>query len=267
MKQDVLRRNNVKVTGNGSKTMLFAHGFGCDQNMWRFIVPAFENEYKIVLFDYVGCGKSDLSAYNQERYNSLNGYAQDILEICEVLDLNDVVLVAHSVSGMIGALACIEESHRFSEIIFVCPSPRYINDADYLGGFSREEIEGLLDVMDNNFIGWASFLAPVVMKNPENPELTEELEKSFCSIDPVITRNFARVTFFSDNRKDLHKIKVRSLILQCSDDAIAPDEVGSYMQKNLNDATLKRMRATGHCPHMSNPSETIELMQEFLVAG
>lgn len=267
MKQDILERNNVVVKGNGSQTLLFAHGFGCDQNMWRFITPAFEDEYKIVLFDYVGCGKSDLAAYNEERYSTLNGYAQDVIEICDALNLQQVIFVGHSVSGMIGALASIESPKLFSRIVFVCPSPRYINDSGYLGGFSREEIEGLLDVMDNNFIGWASFLAPVVMKNPEQPELIEELEKSFCSIDPVITKKFAEVTFFSDNRRDLQKIQVPSLILQCSEDAIAPDEVGDYMQQNVRDSKLRKMQATGHCPHMSHPEETIQLIKEFLMAG
>jgi len=267
MKQDIIQRNNVKVLGNGSQTMLFAHGFGCDQNMWRFIVPAFEDKYKIVLFDYVGCGKSDLTTYNEERYSTLNGYAQDVLEICDALNLKDVIYIGHSVSGMIGALASIKAPELFSKIVFICPSPRYINDADYLGGFSHEEIEGLLDVMDNNFIGWASFLAPVVMKNPENPELTAELEESFCSIDPKITKKFAEVTFFSDNRRDLEKIKTPSLILQCSDDAIAPDEVGEYMLQHVRGSKLKKMQATGHCPHMSNPQETIKLIEEFLIAG
>ena len=267
MQENVIARNNVKVFGSGNKTILFAHGFGCDQNMWRFITPAFESDFKIVLFDYVGCGKSDLGAYNSERYSALNGYAQDIIEICDTLQLRDVLFVGHSVSCMIGLLASIERPQLFNNLVFVCPSPRYMNDGDYVGGFEKQDLEGLMDVMDNNFLGWASFLAPVVMKNEDQPELAEELEKSFCSIDPVITRKFAEVTFFSDNRKDLKNLKVPSLILQCSDDAIAPDEIGEYMVRHVHGSTLKKMHATGHCPHMSHPDETIALIKEFLLAS
>ena len=265
--QNIIERNNVRIFGKGNKTLMFAHGFGCDQNMWRFITPAFENEYQIVLFDYVGCGKSDLAAYNTERYSALNGYAQDVVEICDALQLRDILFVGHSVSCMIGLLASVERPELFHNMVFVCPSPRYMNDEDYVGGFEKQDLEGLMDVMDNNFIGWASFLAPVVMKNDDQPELAEELEKSFCSIDPKITRKFAEVTFFSDNRKDLKNLKVPSLILQCSEDAIAPDEIGEYMLHNVNGSTLKKMQATGHCPHMSHPDETISLIKEFLLAG
>jgi sigma-B regulation protein RsbQ len=263
---DILKRNNVNATGKGIKTILFAHGFGCDQNMWRFITPAFENDYRIVLFDYVGCGKSDISAYNPDRYNNLNGYAQDIIDICETLDLTDIIFVGHSVSSMTGMLASIHKPGLFSSIVMIGPSPRYINDAAYFGGFEKKDLEGLFDVMDNNYIGWANFLAPVVMKNPEQPQLTKELEESFCSTDPKITRKFAEVTFFSDNRHDLSKLKVPSLILQCSEDAIAPDEVGEYTFKNMPGSTYIKMKATGHCPHMSHPDETIALIQNYLTA-
>ena len=264
---DVLKRNNVKVTGAGTQPMLFAHGFGCDQNMWRHVAPAFEKDYKIVLFDYVGTGKSDLSAYDPERYGSLEGYAKDILEICEALDLRDVILVGHSVSSMIGVIAIREMPDRFSNLIMVGPSPRYINDApDYVGGFERADIEGLLDMMDKNYIGWANFLAPAIMKNSEHPELAEELTESFCSTDPVIARRFAEATFFADNRADLAAVSVPSLILQCSEDIIAPVDVGNYLHKNLPGSTLRVMKATGHCPHMSHPEETIELMKEYLAS-
>jgi sigma-B regulation protein RsbQ len=264
---DVLVRNNVKVLGAGSQPMLFAHGFGCDQNMWRFLTPAFERDYKLVLFDYVGSGKSDLSAYDEQRYSTLDGYAQDVLEICEALDLRDVIFVGHSVSGIIGALAAIREPKRFSRLVFISPSPRYINDGEYVGGFDRADIEGLLDLMDRNFIGWASFLAPVVMGNTDRPELGAELQESFCSTDPKIARRWAETTFFGDNRGDLPRVPVPSLILQCSEDAIAPVEVGTYMHRVTPDSTLRMMKATGHCPHVSHPEETIAAMKEYLAAG
>ncbi|HYC58772.1 MAG TPA: alpha/beta hydrolase [Thermoanaerobaculia bacterium] len=264
---DIIQRNNVKVRGNGARTMLFAHGFGCDQNMWRFITPAFEKDYRLVLFDYVGCGHSDLSAFDETRYSTLDGYAQDVLDVCAALDLRDVIFVGHSVSSMIGVLAAKREPHRFSHLIMVSPSPRYINDTGYLGGFERAEIEGLLELMDRNFIGWANFLAPVVMKNPERPELGAELEASFCSTDPKMARRFATTTFFSDNRADLAEVPVPSLILQCAEDAIAPVEVGHYVHRNVPSSTLRLMKATGHCPHMSHPEETIAAMQEYLAAN
>jgi sigma-B regulation protein RsbQ len=264
---DVLKRNNVNVSGRGTQPMLFAHGFGCDQNMWRFVVPAFENDYRIVLFDYVGSGKSDLSAYDPARYATLDGYASDILAICEALDLRDVILVGHSVSSMVGLLAAKRQPERFAKLIMVGPSPRYINDTDYAGGFEREEIEGLLDMMDKNFIGWASFLAPVIMKNTDRPELGQELQESFCSTDPKIARRFAEVTFFSDNRADLAESRVPSLILQCSEDAIAPLEVGKYLARQLPKSTLRILRATGHCPHLSHPEETIEAIRDYLRAA
>jgi sigma-B regulation protein RsbQ len=248
--------------------MMFAHGFGCDQNMWRFVTPAFEDDYQIVLFDYVGSGKSDLQAYSPERYSNLDGYAEDVLDICAALELKDAIYVGHSVSSVVGMLASIREPERFERLILVGPSPCYINDPPaYVGGFERADIEGLLDVMEKNYIGWANFLAPVVMKNQERPELTRELEESFCSTDPKIARRFAEATFFSDNRSDLPKVKTPSLIMQCSEDAIAPLEVGEYLQRHLPQSTLRVMKATGHCPHMSHPEETIQLIKEYLTAA
>ena len=268
MTRSIFARNNVRVFGKGTQPMLFAHGFGCDQNMWRFVTPAFEDEYRIVLFDYVGSGKSDLGAYSPERYGSLEGYTQDVLDICAGLDLEDVIFVGHSVSGVVGMLASIREPGRFARLILVGPSPRYINDApDYVGGFERADIEGLLDVMEKNYIGWANFLAPVVMKNGERPELTRELEESFCSTDPKIARRFAEATFFSDNRDDLRKVTTPSLIMQCSEDAIAPLEVGEYLHRHLPGSVLRVLRATGHCPHMSHPEETVQVIREYLAAA
>jgi sigma-B regulation protein RsbQ len=262
---EILKRNNVKVSGSGSQPMMFAHGFGCDQNMWRFVAPTFEPDYKVILFDYVGSGRSEIGAFSPERYRDLGGYARDVVEICDALDVSDVIFVGHSVSSVIGMLASIERPELFKQLIMVGPSPRYINDLpDYVGGFERPDIEGLLDMMDKNYIGWANFLAPVIMKNQERPELTDELEKSFCSTDPEIARRFAEATFFADNRDDLKHVSVPSLIMQCSDDAVAPLEVGDYLHRNLSQSTLRVMKATGHCPHMSHPKETIETIREYL---
>jgi sigma-B regulation protein RsbQ len=266
MTSNVLARNNVKVFGRGSQPMLFAHGFGCDQNMWRYLTPAFEDDYRIVLFDYVGSGQSDLGAYDPERYSRLDGYAQDVLDVVEALDLKDIVFVGHSVSSMIGALAAIREPDRFSRLIMVGPSPRYINDVGYVGGFERADIEGLLDMMEKNYLGWASYLGPAIMQNADRPELGKELEASFCSTDPNIARRFAEATFFADNRADLPQVKTPSLIMQCAEDIVAPREVGEYLRRNLPASTMRLMRATGHCPHMSHPQETIEIMKEYLGA-
>ncbi|MBD2079785.1 alpha/beta fold hydrolase [Leptolyngbya sp. FACHB-17] len=265
MASTILTRNHVTIHGQGDQPMLFAHGFGCDQNMWRFVTPDLENAHKLVLFDYVGSGKSDLNAYNIERYSNLNGYVEDVLEICEALNLTDVIFVGHSVSSIIGILASIQAPQYFSRLILVCPSPCYINDLpDYLGGFDRSDIEGLLDLMEKNYIGWANFLAPMIMQNKERPELINELETSFCSTDPVIAHRFAEVTFFSDNRRDLLKVSIPSLILQCSEDAIAPIEVGQYVHRYLHRSELRIMQATGHCPHMSHPQESLDLIKDYL---
>lgn len=264
MDQDVILRNNVKVFGRGTQPMLFAHGFGCDQNMWRFITPHFEDDYRIVLFDYVGSGHSDLHAYDSTRYGSLEGYARDVLDVVHALDLRDIVFVGHSVSSMIGILAANEEPDRFERLVLIGPSPRYINDGQYVGGFERKDIDGLFEMMDHNFIGWANFLAPAIMKNPDRPELGAELTESFCSTDPVIARRFAEATFLADNRSDLAGVSVPSLILQCSDDMVAPTAVGEYLHDQLKDSTFRMMKAVGHCPHMSDPEETVALMKDYL---
>ena len=265
MTEAILSRNNVQVWGDGTQPMVFAHGFGCDQNMWRYITPAFENVYQMVLFDYVGSGKSDVAAYDPARYSSLEGYAQDLLDICHELQLRDVVLVAHSVSCMIGILAAKREPDLFSRLVLIGPSPRYINDPpDYVGGFERSDIEGLLQMMDRNFLGWANFLAPVIMKNPDRPELTEELQGSFCSTDPMIARRFAEATFLADNRADLDGLQTPALIVQCSEDVIAPAAVGHYVHAHLPGSEFRQLAATGHCPHMSHPDETISVIREYL---
>ena len=262
---DVLARNNVNISGRADgQPMVFAHGFGCDQNMWRFVTPAFEDDYRIVLFDHVGSGNSDWSAYERDRYGSLGGYARDVLEICGALDLTDVVFVGHSVSAMIGALAAVAEPERFAALVMVGPSPRYINEGDYVGGFSRSDIEGLLDSLDSNYLGWSSAMAPVIMGNPDRPQLGAELTASFCRTDPEIARHFAGVTFLSDNRADLEHVTVPTLVLQCSEDVIAPLPVGGYVHDRIAGSELVLLRATGHCPNLSAPEETVAAIQEFL---
>jgi sigma-B regulation protein RsbQ len=244
--------------------MLFAHGFGCDQNMWRYVWPRFEEDYRVVLFDHVGAGGSDLSAYDAERYSSLQGYADDVLEICRELDLEDVVFVGHSVSAMIGVLAAAAEPGRFARLVLVGPSPRYIDTQGYVGGFAEEDIRDLLASMDSNYLGWSSQMAPVIMGNEERPALGEELTESFCRTDPEIARRFAKVTFLSDNRADLAKVSTPSLVLQASDDAIAPEEVGRFVARELPDSRLVLLDAVGHCPNLSAPDETAEAIAEFL---
>jgi sigma-B regulation protein RsbQ len=264
---DPLRRNNVKLTGNPQgRPMVFAHGFGCDQNMWRHVAPAFEADHHVVLFDHVGAGGSDLSAYHRGKYDSLDGYASDVLEILEALGLEDVVFVGHSVSAMIGVLAARREPRRFRSLVLVGPSPRYINDAEagYVGGFERADIEGLLESLDSNYLGWSSAMAPVIMGNPERPELGTELANSFCRTDPEIASHFARVTFLSDNRADLAGVNVPALVLQCSQDPIAPHAVGAYVQRQMPNSRMVLMKATGHCPNLSAPAETVAAIREFL---
>jgi sigma-B regulation protein RsbQ len=262
---NVLVRNNVQIVGRGTRPLMFAHGFGCDQNMWRFLTPAFEDQYRVILFDYVGSGRSDLRAYDRARYSNLQGYAEDVLEICAALQLEKVTFVGHSVSCMIGLLASIRQPELFERLILIGPSPCYVNHPpDYVGGFERSDIEELLGMMEKNYIGWASFFAPAVMQNAEHPELAEELEGSFCSTDPKTALQFARTTFFADNRSDLPKVTVPSLVMQCAEDIIAPLEVGQYVSRQLPQSTLHLMQATGHCPHMSHPAETISVIQNYL---
>jgi sigma-B regulation protein RsbQ len=260
----VLRRHNVNVTGAGSEAMVFAHGFGCDQNMWRFIAPAFADRYRIVLFDHVGAGGSDLSAYDPEKYASLNGYAEDVIELCQELGIQDGVFVGHSVSAMIGVLASKKASDLFDRLVLVGPSPRYINDGEYVGGFTGGQVEELLEFLDSNHMGWSQTMAPVIMANPDRPGLSEELTNSFCRTDPEIAKRFARTTFLSDNRADLAGVQARSLILQCSEDVIAPPCVGEYVHRSIPGSEFVLLNATGHCPNLSAPEETIAAMRAFL---
>ena len=266
MRDDVLQRHAVRVSGRGDgQPIVFAHGFGCDQTLWRFITPAFESDYRVVTFDYVGAGASDRKAYDGQRYASLQGYADDILEICRAMELRDVVLVGHSVSATVAILASIAEPDRFSDLVLITPSPRYVDDPpDYRGGFSAADIDGLLQMMDVNATGWAAYLAPIVMGNPERPALAADLETTFCSIDPVMARQFAEVTFRADNRPDLAKVTTPSLIVQCAHDAVAPMEVGEYMHRALRNSRMTVIDAVGHCPHVSHPRETIEAIGAYL---
>src|SRR3984885_6546005 len=262
---DVLTRNNVTVGGQvDGQPLVFAHGYGCDQNMWRFVAPAFGGQYRTVLFDFVGAGGSDLSAYDLQRYSSLDGYAADVIDVVRALDLHDVIFVGHSVSAMIGVLAAAREPDRFGTLVLVAPSPRYIDDDAYVGGFSEQDIEGLLVSLESNYLGWSSAMAPVIMGNPDRPELGAELTASFCRTDPEIQKRFARATFLSDNRADLARVKLPTLVLQCSDDPIAPDAVGAYVHAQIPGSTLVRLQATGHCPNLSAPAETVAAVGPFV---
>jgi sigma-B regulation protein RsbQ len=262
---DIRRRNNVTITGpaNGPVVVL-AHGFGCDQNLWRLAVPVLAKHYQVVLFDYVGSGGSDLAAWSQEQYSSLQGYARDVVEVCEELDLEGAVFVGHSVSATVGVLATQMAPERIGALVMVAPSPRYIDDEGYRGGFSAEDIDELLASLDSNYLGWSSAMAPVIMGNPERPELGQELTNSFCATDPDIARVFARTTFLSDSREDLKSVAVPTLVLECSQDVIAPREVGAFVHAAIPLSRLVTLDATGHCPQLSAPEATTEAILDFL---
>jgi sigma-B regulation protein RsbQ len=265
---DVQSRNNVVVTGRqDGPAVLLAHGFGCDQNMWRLVVPALAEQFRVVLFDYVGSGRSDLTAWSGERYASLEGYAQDVLEICRELDLRNVTFVGHSVSAMVGVLATVAEPERFAKLVMIGPSPRYTDEGEYQGGFSEADIAELLESLDSNYLGWSAAMAPVIMGNPERPELGQELTNSFCATDPDIARVFARTTFLSDSRADLEKVSVPTLVLECSQDVIAPQGVGAYVQRSIPGSSLVTLDATGHCPQLSAPEATTQAVLSFLGSG
>ena len=261
---NILRRNNVKVIGEGAETIVFAHGFGCDQNTWRSIISGFKNNYRIVLFDHVGAGKSDLDAYDQDKYSSLNGYATDLLDIFEALKIDKSIYVGHSVSAMIGLLAANRKPSYFKKMIFIGPSACYINDPTYDAGMEREDLDSLLDVMDSNYLGWSKMMAPKIMGNDDNPILGEELSNSFCATDPVIAKKFARTTFLSDNRKDLPLLKIESLSLQTHEDLLAPEAASQYIYENTPSNTRVVINATGHCPHLSAPQEVINAIKLYL---
>ncbi len=262
---DVRARNNVTWLGpDDGRVVILSHGFGCDQNMWRLVAPTLAKEHRVVLFDHVGAGRSDLSAWREDRYASLAGYADDVLQICTDLDLRDVAFVGHSVSAMIGVLAANRRPDLFAGLVLVTPSPRYIDDFGYRGGFSHADIDELLESLDSNYLGWSRAMAPVIMGNPDRPELGEELTNSFCRTDPAIARSFARATFLSDNRADLATVSVPTLVLECEQDVIAPRTVGAFVHDQIRGSSLVTLDATGHCPQLSAPEQTAAGIEAFL---
>lgn len=263
----MIRRHNVHVSGReGARPIVFAHGFGCDQTMWRHVAPAFEGDHRVVVYDLMGLGGSDISQYSTERYASLDGHADDLVALLEALDLRDAVFVGHSVSSMVGVLAVVRGSHRIGALVMVGPSPRYIDDpaADYVGGFGEADIDELLESLESNYLGWSSATAPLIVGNADRPELGEELTATFCRADPAVARDFARATFLSDNRGDLARVDVPTLVMQCTDDVIAPDAVGEYVAANIAGSSYRKLNATGHCPNLSAPAETIAAIRDFL---
>jgi sigma-B regulation protein RsbQ len=261
---DVYAKNNVRVVGNADgPALLLAHGFGCDQNLWRLVVERLSPDFRIVLFDHVGAGRSDPSAWDAERYASLNGYASDVLDIVRELDLHDVVFVGHSVAAMIGVLAVAAQPDRFAKLILLTPSPRYLDDDGYRGGFTRADIDELLDSLESNYLGWSQAMAPVIMGTPDRPELGDELTDSFCRTDPAKALVFARTTFLSDNRSDLARVSVPTLVIECAHDTLAPREVGNYVRQHIAGSTIVTLDATGHCPHLSAPEATAEAIAAF----
>jgi sigma-B regulation protein RsbQ len=264
---DIRRRNNITVTGReDGPVLLLAHGFGCDQNMWRLVLPLLTEDFRVVLFDYVGSGQADPTAWSEQRYSSLDGYATDVLEVCEELDLREVTFVGHSVSAVIGVLAAARAPERFSRLVMVAPSPRYIDEDGYRGGFSAEDIGELLESLESNYLGWSATMAPVIMGNADRPELGEELTTSFCATDPDMARVFARTTFLSDSRDELKTVAMPTLVLECTQDVIAPREVGAYVHAAIPGSRLVTLNATGHCPQLSAPQATAEAITDFIKA-
>jgi len=264
----VRSRNNVNVQGDGrgKPSLVFAHGFGCDQNMWRLLAPGYCGRFRCVTFDLVGSGKSDLAAYDRVKYDSLHGYASDLIEVVDEFAAEPVLFVGHSVSAMIGVLAAQRRPDLFAGHVMIGPSPCYINDGDYVGGFTRQDIDSLLDTLESNYLGWASAMAPAIMGSPEQPELGRELTESFCRTDPEIAKQFARVTFLSDNRADIPRVAAPVLIVQSTEDLIAPVAVGEYLHRTLPKSMLRVVDNVGHCPHLSAPSASTAAMDEFLAS-
>jgi sigma-B regulation protein RsbQ len=262
---DILKRNNVQIIGEGERTLIFAHGYGGDQNAWRFITDAFKETFKIILFDFVGCGKSDHSAFNAEKYKTLRGFSQDVLDICEVLQVENAVYVGHSVSSMIGLLAAIERPESFKQLVFIGPSACYLTDGDYAGGINPVELEALFEVMDNNYQGWARSMAPAVMGNADRPELGEQFADDWADYNPEVAKNFVRATFLSDNRPFLPKLKVPSLSLICEEDILASLYAVQYIRDNTPGNTLVHLNANGHCPHLSAPQEVILAIKNYIL--
>lgn len=262
---DVFAKHNINFVGaEHGPTLMLVHGFGCDQKLWRLVVDQLESEFRIVLIDLVGCGSSYPGAWDAKKYSSLSGYAADILEVVNQLDLRDVIFVGHSVSSMIGALATIDDPSRFAKLILLTPSPRYIDDGDYRGGFSKDDIDELLESLEQNYLGWSRSMAPVIMGTPDRPELADELGDTFCRANPEHARVFASTTFLSDNRADLPQITLPTLVIECKQDSIAPREVGAYVHAQIPGSQLVTLAATGHCPHVSAPEATASAIAAFV---
>lgn len=265
LKTDVITRNNVTVHGTSKNVLMLAHGFGCDQRMWRFVLPALAEHFTVVLFDYVGSGKSELSSFSVDKYSTLEGYATDVLEIISELDYEKVVFCGHSVSCMIGLIASLRSPEKFSELIMICPSPCFINDLpEYEGGFEKTDLQELMNLMDKNYIGWAEYLAPLVLGASSSKKLIGELSGSFCSTDPIVAKTFAQATFFSDHRQQLPQCVIKTLIIQSESDSLAPVSVGRYIHDRIEESELKIVEVEGHCVHMTEPSLTAGLITEFL---
>lgn len=263
--QNILKRNNVNIVGEGQKTIVFGHGFACDQTIWNSILPYFKKDYRIVLYDYVGSGKSDITAFDKNRYNTLHGYSKDLLEILEALNLDKIIFVGHSVSAMIGLLASIKKPELFEAMILIGSSARYLNDEpNYHGGFDERDVQELIEMMEMNFTGWATAAAAIFMNNPDRHSLTENLIKTYTDENPVIMKNFAEATFLSDHRQDLPLVTVPSFIMQCSEDSVVPLQAAQYLQEHLPNNRFVLMNSTGHYPHLSNPEETIMLIKNYI---
>jgi sigma-B regulation protein RsbQ len=266
MSNSIIKRNNVSIHGFGSQIMLFSHGYGCSKSMWRLLAPSFFETFKVVLYDLVGSGNSEISAYDFNKYSTLEGYADDLIELCDSQKWTSVIFVGHSVSSMIGALAAKKRPDLFTDLIMISPSPCYINKENYVGGLTESDVYDLLEAMDSNYLGWSSSITSVIMDNPDKPELTEELKNSFCRTDPSIAKHFGRVTFLSDNRDDLKQVSTRCLIIQSKIDHIAPIFVGNFIFEQIENASIALIDSVGHCPHLSHPEKTIEAMNSFLFA-
>ncbi len=257
-------KNNVKRFGNGKQTIMFAHGYGCDQNMWRFVTPAFEKDYDIIIFDHVGSGKSDERAYDFQKYSSLSGYADDVIELCDELHLKNIIFVGHSVSSMIGSLASVKRPDLFKDLIMIGPSPCYINDNEYYGGFEKKDIDGLIEMLESNYLGWSSYITPIIAGEQDKPEYSVELNNSFCRMNPEIARHFAKVTFTGDNRSDLSNVTTPTLIIQSDPDVIAPVKVGMYVHEKIKNSKFEQLKSPGHCPHLTSPEQTIRSIKSYL---
>lgn len=264
---DSIKKNNVNILGKGKHVLLFVHGYGCNQNMWRFMTPDFEDDYKVILMDLVGYGESDIKSFDKEKYSSLKGYATDIIDVCQELDLKQITLIGHSVSSMIGLHVSLMAPELIDHLIMIGPSPCYINQDNYIGGFSKADIDELIDTLNSNYLGWSSAITPVIMGNPDQPELTDELNNSFCQTDPEIAKQFAKVTFMGDERKYLEECSAKTLIIQSKKDIIAPIEVGKFVHSKIKNSELKILNINGHCPHMSSPKATTKAIKEYLNAG